>query len=79
MASIFCDTIEGATHEGGDLVIPLHDGVIKMSDIAGDLHSLARGQHSGRSTSEEITYFKSVGTALEDLAGAVTVWNARKS
>jgi ornithine cyclodeaminase len=79
IASIFCDTIEGATHEGGDLVIPLHDGVIKTSDIKGDLHSLARGQHSGRSTADEITYFKSVGTALEDLAGAVTVWNAQKS
>lgn len=78
MASIFCDTIEGATHEGGDLAIPISAGIIQATDIVADLHGLTRGQHPGRTSPEEITYFKSVGTALEDLAGAIAVWNARK-
>ena len=47
---------------------PLASGVLK--DIAGDLFDLTRGQAEARRSDEEITLFKSVGTALEDLAGA---------
>lgn len=41
-----------------------------------DLFDLARGQHRGRGSAEEITLFKSVGTALEDLAAAMLVWRS---
>lgn len=75
MATIFCDTFDGALKEAGDLVIPISEGVINQEKIVGDLFSLTRGEHQGRTSAEEITYFKSVGTALEDLAGAITVWN----
>jgi ornithine cyclodeaminase len=77
-ASIFCDTFAGALHEAGDLVIPISNGVIKESDVLADLYKLTRGEHSGRKSADEITYFKSVGTAVEDLAGAVAVWNSAK-
>jgi alanine dehydrogenase len=52
------------------LLIPLRHGVIHESDILGDLRALCRDEVSGRSTPEEITLFKSVGSALEDLAAA---------
>jgi len=74
-ATIFCDTFAGALKEAGDLVIPINSGVITKEHVIGDLFSLTRSEHPGRKSADEITYFKSVGTALEDLAGAITVWN----
>lgn len=69
-ATIFVDTKGGALKEGGDIVQPLKSGVIKESDVVADLFDLCRGKHKGRSSAEEITLFKSVGTAVEDLAAA---------
>lgn len=69
-ARVYVDTRAGATKEGGDVVQPLKSGLLKPEDIQGDLLELARGQAKGRATPEEITLFKSVGTALEDLAAA---------
>ncbi|SDF73973.1 ornithine cyclodeaminase [Limimonas halophila] len=73
-ARVFCDTYDGALSEGGDLVQPLQDGVITRHDVLADLYMLTRGQHPGRRSGEEITLFKSVGTALEDLAAAVLAY-----
>lgn len=69
-ATLFCDTRAGALKEGGDLVIPLKAGVIQESAVKGDLADLARGAHKGRASADEITLFKSVGTAVEDFAAA---------
>lgn len=76
MATIFCDTFAGALHEAGDLAIPISAGVITKDKVVGDLYSLTRQTHPGRTSNEEITYFKSVGTAVEDLAGAIAIWNS---
>ncbi|MBA5779409.1 ornithine cyclodeaminase family protein [Stappia sp. F7233] len=73
-ASVFVDTLAGATREGGDIVQPLQSGVLKMEDIRGDLFSLATGTVPGRVSEDEITLFKSVGAALEDLAGAILAY-----
>jgi ornithine cyclodeaminase len=73
-ASLFCDTRAGALKEGGDLAQPLAAGLIAETDVLGDLYDLARGAHPGRTSPDEITLFKSVGTAIEDLAAAVLVW-----
>ena len=70
LSSIFVDTREGALSEAGDLIQPLRNGVIQESDILADLTDLVTNKHSGRSSVQEITFFKSVGTALEDLATA---------
>jgi ornithine cyclodeaminase len=75
-AHIFVDTRDGALKEAGDLVDPLTRGVIKEADVRGDLFDLCRGRSAGRETGEEITLFKSVGTAIEDLAAAVLTWNS---
>jgi ornithine cyclodeaminase len=69
-ARVYVDTREGALVESGELVGALERGVIGADDIHGDLFDLTRGAIAGRSGSDEITLFKSVGTALEDLAAA---------
>ena len=73
-ASVFVDTREGATREAGDIVQPLERGVIAMHDIKADLFDLCRGVHPGRTSESEVTLFKSVGTALEDLALATLIY-----
>lgn len=68
---IFVDTLEGATKESGDIVLPLQNGLLQHSDIKGDLFSMCRSSaKSLREDSSSITVFKSVGHALEDLATA---------
>ena len=69
-ARVFVDTREGACKEAGDIVQPLKAGILTEDDIAGDLYDLARGQRAGRRFYDQITLFKSVGTALEDLCAA---------
>ncbi|NNF35121.1 MAG: ornithine cyclodeaminase family protein [Saprospiraceae bacterium] len=66
-SEIYVDTIEGATKESGDIVIPLSKGIINAADIKGELATLCNGSVNGRNSTDEITFFKSVGYALEDL------------
>lgn len=68
-ARVYIDT-EGALREAGDIVQPLRSGALSRERIAGDLFGLCRGQCPGRRDPAEITLFKSVGSALEDLAAA---------
>ncbi|MCG8690009.1 MAG: ornithine cyclodeaminase family protein [Minwuiales bacterium] len=72
-ASLFVDTRTGALSEGGDIVDPIKRGVISETDILADLYDLTRGDHAGRASDDEITLFKSVGHALEDLTAAELV------
>ena len=74
-ASLFVDVPE-ALEEPGDLVQPLRRGSLSPSDLRATLADLAAGRHTGRGSPEEVTVFKSVGTALEDLAAARLVWQA---
>ncbi|HTZ78341.1 MAG TPA: ornithine cyclodeaminase family protein [Stellaceae bacterium] len=74
-ARVFVDTRDGALMEAGDIVQPLRAGVLHESDIAGDLFDLTRGSRAGRRYYDQITLFKSVGTALEDLAAAQLAFN----
>ena len=69
-ASIYVDVREAALAEAGDLLDPIAAGVISEDDVKGDLADLCRGEVAGRRSDEEITLFKSVGTALEDLVAA---------
>ena len=70
-ASIFVDTRDGALSEAGDLIQPLNNGRIKHDDVLAELQDLTKEHHCGRSSQQEITVFKSVGTGLEDLFAAV--------
>jgi len=69
-ARLFVDTQAGAFAEAGDILDPLARGVVKRAQVEGDLADLVCGRVRGRASSEEITLFKSVGTAIEDLAAA---------
>ncbi|GGK70174.1 ornithine cyclodeaminase family protein [Ornithinimicrobium pekingense] len=73
--SLFVDVPE-ALEEPGDLVQPLRRGALRRSDVRATLADLAAGRHPGRTDEEEVTVFKSVGTALEDLTAARIVWQA---
>ncbi len=72
-ARIVVDTYAGALAEAGDLLMPLASGAITRENIVAELAEMVRGQVRGRTQDEEITLFKSVGTALEDLAAAERV------
>jgi alanine dehydrogenase len=78
-ARIFVDTREGAGKEAGDIVQPLRAGIIGADDIAGDLFELTRGTRAGRRYHDQITLFKSVGSALEDLAAAQLAYERVRS
>lgn len=70
VSKVFVDTRDGATKEAGDIMIPIQKGIITMDDIKGDLFDLCQSRSPGREATEEITLFKSVGYALEDLVAA---------
>lgn len=69
-ARVFVDTREGALREAGDILQPIASGILREDDIAADLFELAKGSRAGRRFHDQITLFKSVGTAVEDLAAA---------
>jgi alanine dehydrogenase len=73
-AAIFVDTRAGALKEGGDIVQPMADGIITKADVRGDLIELCRGTIKPERSADDITLFKSVGTAIEDIAAAMLVW-----
>lgn len=73
-ARIVVDTYAGALAEAGDLVQPLANGTLHREQVRAELAELLRGEVTGRQEHAEITLFKSVGTALEDLAAAELVW-----
>jgi ornithine cyclodeaminase len=77
-ARVYVDTYSGALKEAGDIVQPLANGTILENQIAGDLAELTQGRAAGRSFHNQITLFKSVGTALEDLAAAEYVFEASR-
>ena len=68
-ASVFVDSV-GGIKESGDISIPLENGTLKEEDIKGNLFSLCSEKTRGRTDDKEITLFKSVGHALEDLVAA---------
>ncbi|HEV2022888.1 MAG TPA: ornithine cyclodeaminase family protein [Terriglobales bacterium] len=75
-ARVVVDTYDGAMAEAGDLLLPMRRGVISREHLAADLHQLVSGKKPGRSSAEEITLFKSLGCALEDLVAASLVAEA---
>ena len=72
-ASIYVDT-EAALTEGGDITVALASGAIARDSIRGTLADLVTARAPGRTSADEITAFKSIGAALEDLAAATLVW-----
>ena len=70
---IVVDDRQAALAEGGDVVQAIASGAIAVHKVAAELRDFARGVHPGRTRDDQVTVFKSVGFALEDLAAAEAV------
>lgn len=73
-SSVYVDTREGALAEAGDLLQARDEGQFDFANVKGDLFDLCRGTVRGRASADEITLFKSAGTAIEDLATAIMLY-----
>ena len=69
-AKLIVDSREAAWAESGDLIIPRSEGLISEKDVHGELGEIVNGDRLGRTTDDEITLFKSVGNAVQDVAVA---------
>ena len=78
-ARVVVDTYDGCLAEAGDLLIPLQNGTVGQSHVIADLHEISSGKQAGRSGRDDITLFKSVGCALEDLATALMAYEQATS
>lgn len=70
---IVVDTFTGALAEAGDLIIPIQKGIITRSNIYAELGEITSGAKPGRERDSEITFFKSVGSAVQDASVAQAV------
>lgn len=75
-ARIYVDRRESAMNEAGDLLIPMQEGAITADAIVGEIGEVLIGRIHGRCSDSEITLFKSLGLAVEDLACARHLLNA---
>lgn len=75
-ARIFVDQREAALEEAGDLIIPLKEGLITKEAIVAEIGEVASGQKPGRLSDDEITFFKTVGLAAQDIALASKILEA---
>jgi ornithine cyclodeaminase len=71
---LFVDRRESAVNEAGDLLFPMEEGAITDDHIVGEIGEILLGTLPGRQSPEEITLFKSLGLAVEDLAAAHYVY-----
>jgi len=69
-ALVFVDSYEGAWAEAGDLIVPWQQGLIGRDHVQAEIGELVNGSKSGRTAADQITFFKSVGTAVQDAAAA---------
>lgn len=76
---VVVDSREAAMAEAGDLVIPMEAGEIDRDHIHAELGEIVNGQRPGRTSEEQITYFKSVGVAVQDaVAASIALRNAEQ-
>jgi ornithine cyclodeaminase len=72
-ARVFVDRRESALAEAGDLLIPMREGAITQAHVIAELGELLAGRVAGRESPDDVTLFKSVGLAIEDVAAAQVV------
>ncbi|MCK4931683.1 MAG: hypothetical protein KAT01_05925 [Candidatus Aminicenantes bacterium] len=69
-ARVVVDSLSASLAEAGDLIIPLQNKTMEESDIHGEIGQIAAGSIPGRESDSEVTFFKSVGLAVQDIATA---------
>ncbi|MDQ6883059.1 MAG: ornithine cyclodeaminase family protein [Candidatus Dormibacteraeota bacterium] len=72
-ARLFVDRRESALNEAGDVLIPMREGAFGPDHIEAELGEVIIGKHAGRRSSGELTLFKSLGIAVEDVATAAYI------
>jgi ornithine cyclodeaminase/alanine dehydrogenase-like protein (mu-crystallin family) len=72
-SKLVVDQREACLSEPGDIVIPLQEGLIRPDHIYAEIGEIAAGLKRGRTSDSEITLFKSVGNAVQDLAAAAEI------
>jgi ornithine cyclodeaminase len=75
VARIFVDRRESALNESGDYLLAAKEGLVTPESIVGEIGELLTGTKSGRSSATEITLFKSLGLAIEDVVSAHYLYN----
>ena len=75
---IYVDTIDGAVNESGDLITPISKGLIKKEKINGELGEVINGKIKGRENDNEMTFFKTTGSAVLDLVAAQKIYEIAK-
>jgi len=75
-ARLFTDRYESLFKEAGDFLIPNKEGIINEDHVKGELGEVLTGTRTGRDNSEDITLFKSLGIAAEDLYAAWHIYQA---
>lgn len=76
MSHVIVDSRLNVLNEAGEILIPLNEGSIEESHIKGELAELCSSKAQGRKSNSQITLFKSVGTALGDIASAYHVYQS---
>jgi ornithine cyclodeaminase/alanine dehydrogenase len=74
-SKIVCDSIEACKAEAGDFMIPANDGLWSWDAVHGALGEVIGGKCPGRQSDDEITLFKSVGLAIQDISTALAVYS----
>jgi ornithine cyclodeaminase len=73
-AMLYVDSRVSAMAEAGDILLPIDEGAIDVSHIVGEIGELLAGRVAGRTTTEQITVYKSLGLIAQDLAAAHAVY-----
>jgi ornithine cyclodeaminase len=69
-ARVYVDSRAGALAEAGDILLPIAERVITADHLAGELGAVVTGQADGRQSPGDVTIFKSLGMAVEDIVAA---------
>jgi alanine dehydrogenase len=77
-ARVFVDHRDSALQEAGDLIIPIQRGLMQATHILGELGEILARKVKGRTSDRDITLFKSVGVAVQDLAAAAAIFKIAK-
>lgn len=73
-ARLYVDALHAIAKESGDILMPISEGLIDWSHVAGELGDLVTGASEGREDPGEITLFKSIGSGVADVAAAAAFY-----
>jgi alanine dehydrogenase len=78
-SQVFVDLLEAAHREAGDIMIPIQEGSVPADHIRGEIGKVATGAIAGRTSADQVTLYKSVGIAAQDLFAAQHVFNKARA